>query len=462
MASTTTQPASVFNGSVPPSKNISSILPPFFFAALFFLCGADLVFTTRIRGFNFRWGQLLLLGVAVFSVFQLFRQNGPSRERRYLLKKTGLAWTPFALVYVLAACLSSHPALGLLKLGWAAFNLGGAALLLLGWPWPSTVQKGFRWGILSLAAWVLVQSLCLFVLSGFFQVTGNLALSSSYLLHAHPFGLDIPLGIGQLGDRPYGVPLYRPCAFYYEPNYLSGALALSLPLLILLEKGTRWYSGWVPGLVIAAVFLTSSRGGILGCAFVLAVLGTASLLGPLREKRALLLKTILFAGMVLGLFLTSAQERFFLGYLAGPYGPSTIQQHILTPHTSEGDRLLGLLKGFQSILAHPWLGQGYQPLAADSGMAPGALNTWIEIGLESGFLGLAGFLLGVLCTLGASLPRRMDKGTWVILATAGIVLFGINYNLSSNFPRLDYWLLFFLTINLAVYPNPSEKALDHA
>lgn len=461
MGSSANQPASTSSGSSFPPKKFSPALSPLFFAALFFLCSADLVFTTRIHGFNFRWGQFLLLAVAVSSIAHLFRQDGPFLERRSLLKQVVLAWAPFSLVYVLAACLSGHPALGLLKFGWAAFNLGGAALVVLGGPWPSALQKGFRWGILLLAATVLLQSLCLFVFPGFFQVTGDFALSSSYFLKAHPFGLAIPLGVGQFIANWGPTTIYRPCAFYYEPNYLSGALALALPLLLLQERGTRWTSGWAPGLVITAVILTTSRGGILGCAFTLAALGTAALLGPLREKRALLFKSILFAGIGAGLFLLSKEERLFLGYLSGSLGPAAIQQHALTPHTSEGERVLSFLKDLQSILTHPWLGQGYQPITNSSGMAPGSLNTWVEIGMESGFLGLLGFLFGVFYTLRVSLPGRMGKGTRLVLLAAGIVLFGINYNLSSNFPRLDYWLLFFYSILLAG-TAASEQPLDRA
>ena len=449
MASTTTQPAPSSNGTRDPRGNFPSILPPLFFAALFFLCCADTVFTTRIHGYNFRWGQLLLLGAALLSAGLLTRRGLSPSQKRGLLKQIGLAWLPFALSYFAGACLSTHPELGLLKWGWALFNIGGAALVVLGGVWPSDVRKGFRWAILFLAAWVLLQSLCLFVFPGFFQVTGGFLISKSFALTAHPFGLNLPMGIGQFIANWGQASIYRPCVLYYEPNYLSGALALSLPLLILQDKATFWYSGWAPGLIVTAVVLTTSRGGILGCGFALAILGAASLLGPLKEKRVLLLKTVLFAGMGLGLFLLSPGERHFLDYLSGPLGPAAIQEHALTPHTSEGDRLLGFIQGVKTVLEHPLLGQGYQPIAGSSGMAPGSLNTWIEIGLESGFLGLLGFVFAVLWTIRTAIPWPPEKGTLVLLLTAWTVLFGINYNLSSNFPRLDFWLLFFYAVLLA-------------
>jgi hypothetical protein len=55
---------------IPSFNNQRNFLAVFFFAALFFLCGADQTFTFRIMGFNVRWGQFLLLGFALLSLWK--------------------------------------------------------------------------------------------------------------------------------------------------------------------------------------------------------------------------------------------------------------------------------------------------------------------------------------------------------------------------------------------------------
>jgi O-antigen ligase len=251
--------------------------------------------------------------------------------------------------------------------------------------------------------------------------------------------------------------IYRPCAFYYEPNYAACALAFSLSLVLFQEKGERWFSGWAPGLVTAAVVLTSSRGGILGCAFTLGALLLASFFKPLADKRIVILKTIFFSGLCLGLVLLSDGGRRYLGYLVGPLGPGTIKLNAVLPHTSEGDRVISLNQGIQSLKEHPWLGQGYQPVAGIEGLVTRTLNTWVEIGMESGLLGLMAFLFAVGSIAWRCLDFRENQAASVIACVAWTVQFGINYNLAPTFPRLDYWLLFFFSINLLVFKSIDRK-----
>ena len=442
-------------GASPQSQN-GNLLPALFWACFFFLCCADLVFAVRIHGYNFRWGQLLILGLAPYSLIHLLKNRSRFPEDWSRIKTVGLAWTPFVLIYGLAVSLSAQPFLGIMKLGWTVFNIGGAALVLLNSRWSNSLQRGFRWGLLTLASFVVFQAFSLFVFQNFLQVTGVKVLPIRFILTGHLGGLNIPLGIAQLGDPWQGHLIYRPCAFYYEPNYAACALAFSLSLLLILEKERRWFSSWAPGLVAAAVFLTSSRGGILDCAFTLGVLFLASFFKPLAEKKVMILKTILFTGFVLGLFLLSAGGRLYLDYFAGPLGLSTIKVHVVLPHTSEGDRVISLNQGIQELKEHPWLGQGYQPMAGMEGMATGTLNTWVEIGMESGLLGLASFLFALIYMMALSINSQTRPSTVVFLLTAWAVQFGINYNLAPTFPRLDYWLLFFFSILLAQTPTNSH------
>jgi hypothetical protein len=189
-----------------------NLFPSLFWACFFFLCCADLVFAVRIYGYNFRWGQLLLLGMAVFSLMGLLKNRGVSPEDWKRIKTAGLAWSPFALVYGLAVCLSTHPVLGILKLGWTLFNIGGAALVLLNSRWTPFLRMGFRWSLLVLASFIVLQAFTLFVFQNFLQVTAVELLPSRFALTGHLFGLEMPLGIGQFSDDwqgPHNLPSLR-------------------------------------------------------------------------------------------------------------------------------------------------------------------------------------------------------------------------------------------------------------
>src|SRR5580693_1382005 len=115
MAPSTTQSSSN------PVSDSPKFLAVFFFAALFFLCGADQYFATRLDGFNFRWGQILLLAVVPFS---LKRQGALLRGHSQDGIWTGTVlkyWGSFLAVYALTALLSDNPKLTLIKCIWGLF-----------------------------------------------------------------------------------------------------------------------------------------------------------------------------------------------------------------------------------------------------------------------------------------------------------------------------------------------------
>src|SRR5580658_3486734 len=113
MAPSTTQSPSL------PVSDPPKFLAVFFFAALFFLCGADQYFATRLGGFNFRWGQLLLFALVPFSLkrtWDLLRGNSKDRTP---IARILIYWGVFLAIYALTALLSDNPKLTLVKWVWA-------------------------------------------------------------------------------------------------------------------------------------------------------------------------------------------------------------------------------------------------------------------------------------------------------------------------------------------------------
>ncbi len=426
-----------------------NLLPTLFWACFFFLACADLVFAVRIHGFNFRWGQLLLLGMAAFSLIDLLknRERFPAEWNR--IKRVGWAWAPFALVYGLAVSFSSFPTLGFIKLGWAAFNIGGAALVLLNPRWVSSLRRGFRWGLLALAAFIILQVFCLY----FFKIATPEPYQSKTLLTLSLWGLHVPFGIAQLGYSYYGVFLYRPCAFYYEPGYAGSAFIFALPLVFWMGKGHRRFPGLVPGLIVAASFLTTSRTAILGCAITLCFLFAASFFKDLGNIRKSVLQSLLMSALGVGLLFLSPDGKNYLGRLSGTMGVNGITTRLAVSHTSEGDRVDSFKKGLKLWGDHFWLGQGYQPVKDYGGLTTDVMNTWLEVGTESGLIGLLAFLFALFSIIQFSILQGANKGALLFTGLAWVIHFLVNYNLTTTFPRLDYWLLFFFSINLLVFKS---------
>ena len=76
--------------------------------------------------------------------------------------------------------------------------------------------------------------------------------------------------------------------------------------------------------------------------------------------------------------------------------------------------------------------------------------TWSEIGLESGTLGVLAFLFAILSNMILAWKKGSGLDLKILVLTAWIVHFTVQFLLSQTFPRLDYWLLFFLSIRLLV------------
>jgi hypothetical protein len=415
--------------------------PSLFFAVLFFLCSADQFFATRIQGYNFRWGQPLLLGTAIWAVWSWSRGRGKGGVDPFPVRLSSL-WLPFFAVYGLAAAFSATPHLTFLKWGWGIFNIGCALWVCLGSRGGRCVERGFLWAVTLLTGLILFQAAAVYwfgLLPGPNPGPGTLPL---YLPALPRF----PFGFMQPGLRYLGQDFFRPNAFYYEPSYAGAALSFILPLTLMLQPRS-WKGAFLPALVATSVFLCSSRTGILGALLSLGV--AAALAGIRREKGTILqvLRTLLLAVLMVLAFSAAPDGRRFVQYLLwGPMGPQGTVESAKGSESSEGLRIKNFRECFDLWIQHPVLGNGVVLQRTGQGLAQVSMNTWLEIGIESGLLGLAAFLVAVLATMAGGLQKgwKTNAALWALGAWAAH--FSVRYNLSQTFPRLDYWLLFFLSV----------------
>jgi hypothetical protein len=141
-------------------------------------------------------------------------------------------------------------------------------------------------------------------------------------------------------------------------------------------------------------------------------------------------------------------------FITGPLGADTtsrIAEYKLGT-TSEGNRLLNLEESFMFWMHHPVLGNGVTPQSGGNGngLSQFSMATWTEIGMESGTLGVLAFLFAIVSNISLAWKQSSDFCVKTVVLLACIIHFGVQLFLSQTFPRLDYWLLFFLAIRLLI------------
>jgi hypothetical protein len=434
-----------------------SALYPVLFAILFFLCDADLSFASRIHEYNIRWGQILLFIFVLVALGFLLKER-KDRSTTWLFHLQILKfWFPFFLLYLLAALFAENRSATLLKWGWGIFNIGGAAILALSPLGKGFIEKGFKWATILLSLFILFQAVALYGLGA-----SSLADHSrvSHPLFLTLFQVQIPLGYAQYAWPFEGQDIFRPSAFFYEPSYAGCSLAFAFPLVMAMNSRLQgWRRFLLPALVLGTVVLISSRAGILSCALTLLVSALFGLRRFFQDRLYFLLKTTGLSILILGLFLLLPLGSSYLRFIAGPLIASSVQR-LQAKHGSENERVSSAIHNVQSASENPLLGKGVvlKKSPNDQGLAQVAMNTWVELKLESGWLGLLSFIFAILATLRAALRRGVD-GPWVdFLIAAWISHFLVHLNFTQTFPRLDYWLMFFLSIRLLLdLGQPSKK-----
>ncbi|MEX2179195.1 MAG: O-antigen ligase family protein [Gemmatimonadaceae bacterium] len=197
-------------------------------------------------------------------------------------------------------------------------------------------------------------------------------------------------------------------------------------------------------IVASALVLTSSRTGLLGLVRgVVFFAAIARRLAP-RQERNQALRAAALAVALIAAFGLHAEGYRYLRFIAGPLGPSAVSR--IGQPTSEGIRLRNARSAASSIAERPLLGSGVM-VGTDRAIGTRTFNTWLEVAVEAGLLGLAAFAFAILMTLRWASARA---GPAVALAsTAWLIHLVVNLNFTQTFPRLDYWLWFFLYARLA-------------
>ncbi len=427
-----------------------------FFAALFFLSSTDLFFTTRFHGFNFRLGQLLLFLAAIPTIFCFSKQICGYSFSKSIRYKLILHWTPFFLIYGLAALFSATPLLTGIKWGWALFNIGLSALICLQPRQDEALEQGFEWGILATSVLLWLQALAIyaFPLSTHIEDQGEDGPSSVSFFSAF-------LGYAQSSFSFRGLSIFRPHAFYYEPSYVGAALSFALFLLILLDlRRTQGKRGWLPALTLGSILLCSSRTGILSAVLFLVLIYYFSRRPPnFPGLRHLLSRTLLATLIFVGAFCVFPLGRQYVEFISGPLGAdSYLRLH--KKNSSEQGRIENMKESLILWAEHPIWGNGVTKANPDSpGLSQISITTWFEIGLESGILGVAAFLYAILANMRLAWNKAPPSPLRILVLSAWIIHFGFQLFFSQTFPRLDYWLLFFLSLRLLL--DSEIKPNDH-
>lgn len=450
MSSTIIHPVSAPTASQFLPEKLRNFLSVFFFAALFFLCSADLFLAVRIRDFNFRFGQILILIVAVAVITRLLRtprKDWFEIEPHLRILKN---WGPFLLAYALAVALSQDLPHGFLKLGWAVFNIGGAALVCLNNRRWNPLKKGLFLGIAAIALVIWVQFIAIYLLGAFTTVSQTPAGWSFIQLSG------IFIGYAQDAGHLGSVIIFRPHAFFYEPSYAGCALTLAFPLCLsigLEEKNSFIRSILIPALVLGAAWMTSSRSAILGTSLSMLMIFLG---GAFLKKKKLLKnasKILFIALLLLGFLALSSKARDYFGFFTGISEPSKLALRVEDPNSSEGWRWANVLNSLRLWKDHPLFGMGVPPLSGDKrihGLGQTSESMWLEVGVESGLLGFLTFAFGILKTMTDAIRGSTCEVTVLLVAAALAAHLIISMNLTSTFPRLDYWLLFFFAARLCL------------
>jgi len=435
-------------GTSPVLLDIKGPGPTLFFTFLFFLCSADMFFAARIHDLNFRYGQFLLLLGALLILAPLTRATFTKWKGTEPYLPLFRNWLPFFLFYILSDTFSGDLTHSYLKWGWALFNIGGAAILCLHrGPW-APVRNGLFFGILAIAGFIWIEFIGLYWLPGLSSVQMSPA-SGPFLCF-----LGLPLGFVQDAGRLDGIQLFRPHAFFYEPSYAGCALSFAFPLCLALglkEGSGPGRSILTPAFILVAAWMTSSRSAIFGTLFSLILIFLGSLL--LRQK-ALLKRTtqvVLVTLLLFGLLALSARARTYADFFIGITEPQKMATRVVNPSSSEGWRMANILHSLKVWKEHPLLGMGVPPLESDRGLhglGQTSESMWLEVGVETGLLGFLAYAFGLLKTMADAAKGMKDRSILLLVGAALAAFTIISMNLTSTFPRLDYWIIYFFAVRL--------------
>ncbi len=248
----------------------------------------------------------------------------------------------------------------------------------------------------------------------------------------------------------------------YFANYLLLPIALAGAWLLKnTEAKTRRWLSILLAVMCINVFLTSSRGGWLGCAITVAALLWMERSG-LRDwrpvARAASIGAIALAAgtLMIGSFFSTSRETV----------TDTFFRHVttITDGAAYDDRAHTISAALDAWRAHLWIGVGfggYGPFVStfaftkpDAGW-PIANNETIELLSETGALGLFAFLI-FLCALFRETSRRSDGDTDTIRVACVAALLGmlVQYQTFSTLYIMHVWF----TIGLLLASSKPPRA----
>jgi O-antigen ligase len=254
---------------------------------------------------------------------------------------------------------------------------------------------------------------------------------------------------------------------FYEPNYLAANLVLLIPVALAFAA-TRQQPGrrllWLGGAVvlIASLFLTSSRGGFLGLLAAAAVF--------VYRRRGPGAALALVVGLILAALPTSLGDRA-VATLAGSADTPVGLEASNRAHTA-------LFWGALRMLADaPLTGVGpynFKALSAEySGLAQDAIahNTYLELAAELGLPVLIVFVLLVAAVFRAlrravvtagGTPAARELSAWAEGMRSGLIGFLVAGTFISAQYEKWFWLVVFLSIAVERLARASERAAVEA
>jgi len=243
-----------------------------------------------------------------------------------------------------------------------------------------------------------------------------------------------------------------------DPNYYAQVLLMLIPLAVdrMVTERRRFLkvaAGYGALVMTAAVVFTFSRGGALALAVV------AALLIWRYRPPAAALAAVAVAGVLAVPFLPS-------GYVERLTTLGQVGTVESTTDVSIRSRTAELRAGTGMLLDHPLTGVGYGTFAAnyvDYTRSFGieqrlkdreAHNLYLEVGAETGLLGIGAFgvlMIGSFVALGAARRRFADAGRADIADTAYAFTVALSaYYVTSIFLHMDFARTFWLITGVAV------------
>lgn len=273
---------------------------------------------------------------------------------------------------------------------------------------------------------VLAAITCLYILTDFIQtpddawlVAAGLVVPALGIVALIPF--DVEWSLNKVYPLPW-LSQFTPPSAGFNPNLIAGMLAVILPFAVALVFSRRWRILGIVALapLVLSLIVLQSRGALFGVAGGIALAAAA-----FARWLVLLLVLFVFAGLAANYLLGGPS---LVPYILGRVGTATSGTTI--------ERIALWQQATDLIRAHPLTGIGiaaypsvarYAPphsILAPGPFEPHAHNLFLQVALDTGLAGLAGYLL-VLFSAVRSVWGAHERGIVSPLALAVLAALGV-------------------------------------